>query len=147
MNAMRSSSLVGTWTLLSFSAVALNEEKVHPFGHHPVGQLIYTDDGHMAEVISRAGRSKFASADPLAGTPAEIKEAFEGMEAFAGTYEVDETDAIVTHRALVSRLPNWEGGAERRQFKHDGNRLVLSTPPVLARGTEWVLTLTWKRCE
>jgi hypothetical protein len=146
-NAMRSNHLVGTWTLVSFSAVAPNGKKQDPFGDNPLGQLIYTNDGHMAAVLSRTGRSKFASPDPLGGTPSEIKEAFEGMEAYAGTYEINEKEAVVTHRPLVSRMPNWEGGSQQRHFKLDGNRLVLSTPPFFARGSEWVLTLTWQRCE
>ena len=144
---MRSHPLVGTWTLVSCSAVAPNGEKLDPYGDAPLGQLIYTNDGHMAAVLSRAGRSRFASPDLLAGTSSEIKEAFEGMDAYAGIYEINEKEASVTHRTLVSRMPNWEGSPQLRYFKFDGNRLVLSTPPIMARGTEWVLTLTWQRRE
>jgi hypothetical protein len=60
----------------------------------------------MAAVLARRGCSKFASSDPFAGTPGEIKEAFEGMDAYAGIYEVNDKEGVVTHLPPVSQIPN-----------------------------------------
>ena len=142
---MHSNELVGTWSLVSFVAVGPNGEEAHPWGKNPIGQLIYTESGHMSGVLSRAGRSKFASPDPRAGTTEEIKQAFEGMEAYAGTYEVNSAEGVVTHHPAVCRLPNWEGRDQKRHFVLRGEELSLSTAPVLAHGAEWTLNLIWRR--
>ncbi|MHB1342927.1 MAG: lipocalin-like domain-containing protein [Thermoleophilia bacterium] len=137
--------LVGTWSLVSFTALSSSGEERHPHGRSPVGLLIYTSDGHMSAVISRSNRPKFASSDLVGGTPEEIKQAFEGLEAYAGTYEVDGERATVTHHLAVCRFPNWEGGSQVRHFILTGDRLLLTTPPMTARGAEWVYTITWQR--
>lgn len=137
--------LAGTWSLLSFTAKSSAGDERHPHGTSPLGQLIYTADGDMSVVLSRSNRPKFASSDLVGGTPEEIRQAFEGLEAYAGTYEVDAARGTVVHRLAVCRFPNWEGGAQLRHFALDGNRLLLSTPPMTARGAEWVYTLTWQR--
>lgn len=139
--------LVGAWALVSVTATSVDddEQKGLPFGEHPVGQLLYAANGHMAIVLMREGRPRFASGDVLDGMPEEIRQAFEGFEAYAGTYQVDIDDGSILHHALVCRLPNWEGGTQFRFFTLDGNELVLNSPPIKARGQEWVLSSTWRR--
>jgi hypothetical protein len=93
----------------------------------------------------RRGRPRFAAGDPLDGAPEEIKAAFEGFDAYCGTYTLDEAAGVVTHRVLASRFPNWEGTDQVRRVELDGDRLHLATPPILARGAEWVVAVTWQR--
>lgn len=143
---MRSNQLIGTWSLVSFSAKSANGETQEPFGPNPLGRLMYTADGQMSVVLTRTGRAKFASTDTFAGSPNEIKEAFEGMEAYAGTYEINEADSSVTHHTLVARIPNWEGSMQKRYFHVVGNHLELTSPPIFAKGAEWVATIRWRRC-
>ena len=138
-------ALVGTWTLLSFKAKSSAGDERHPHGTNPVGQLVYTAEGYMSVVMSRSNRPKFASADLVGGTPEEVRQAFEGLEAYAGTYEVDAARGTVTHHLAVCRYPNWEGQSQLRHFELSGDHLVLSTPPMTARGAQWVYTLVWQR--
>jgi len=141
----RSSDLVGTWSLVSFVASGPNGELRHPWGERPSGELIYTANGHMAVVMAQPERAKFASGDPLQGTPEEVRQAFEGMEAYAGTYEVDMHEQCVVHHVAIHRLPNWEGSVQRRHFLLQGDHLTLRTPPFSLRGSDWVLVLVWRR--
>lgn len=55
---------------------------------------------------------------------------FEGLDAYAGTYEFDEVTGTVTHYATVARFPNWEGTAQVRYAKLVAGILHLSTPPI-----------------
>lgn len=142
---MQQHELIGTWTLRSFVAIGSNGERREVWGEQPAGQLVYTSDGHMAVVMTRPDRARFVSADPFGGTLDEVKQAFEGMEAYAGTYHVDGDSGAVIHQTNISRLPNWEGGSQVRYASLNADELTLRTPPVRARGGEWVLTLVWRR--
>ena len=137
--------LVGTWSLESFTAKGSGGVERLPFGESPQGLLTYTASGYMAAVLMRSGRPKFASGDLRGGTPEEIKQAFEGFDAYAGSYELDEESGIVTHHAEISRFPNWEGTGQVRYAKLDGGKLYLTTPPMRSLGQNWVFTLSWRR--
>src|SRR5437762_12952040 len=101
---MRTEDLVGTWILESFVAKSANGAQVLPFGESPRGFLTYTDGGYVAAVLMRSGRAKFASRDLRGGTPEEVKEAFDGFDAYAGPFSFDAQTGIVTHSAEVARL-------------------------------------------
>jgi hypothetical protein len=142
---MKSADLLGTWSLETFSAKGADGTEIFPFGDAPKGLITYTTAGYMAAVLMRSGRPKFASGDPLGGRPEEIKEAFEGFDAYAGRYEFDEETSIATHHAEVARFPNWENSAQVRYAKLVGAKLYLSTPEIFAMGQKWVATLTWRK--
>jgi hypothetical protein len=120
-------------------------DQFFPYGENPTGMIIYSESGDVTVVLMWVGRSKFASGDPLGGTAEEIKEAFEGFDAYGGTYEVDMEKGVVTHPIEVGRFPNWEGTAQVRYFKLLGDQLLLSTPPIPALEQEWVLDVVWER--
>ncbi len=142
---MKSTDILGTWSLEVFSAKGEDGTVVFPFGDAPKGLITYTAAGYMAAVLMKGGRTKFASGDALGGTAEEIKEAFEGFEAYAGRYEFDEEASVVTHHAEVARLPNWEDSAQVRYAKMLDTTLNLSTPEIVAMGQKWVATLTWRK--
>ena len=142
---MHREDLVGTWLLESFTAKSSGGAEVLPLGELPQGVLIYTEDGHMSAVVMASGRPRFASGDLRSGTPDEIKQAFEGFDAYAGTYEMDQESGTITHRAQVARFPNWEGTAQVRYAKVVDGKLHLATPPVRAVGQDWIATLAWRR--
>ncbi|MCK9284356.1 MAG: lipocalin-like domain-containing protein [Rhodocyclaceae bacterium] len=137
--------LIGTWTLVSYVASGSGGEERYPHGRMPQGQLIYTAEGDMAVMLMRRGRPKFAADDLVGGSADELRSAFEGFEAYTGTFDVDSVAGCVRHHLDVCRFPNWEGGTQLRHFKLSGERLELSTPPITARGREWIYTLLWQR--
>jgi hypothetical protein len=107
--------------------------------------LMYGADGYMFGFLIRPGRSKFASGDMMGGTPDEIKQAFEGFEAYCGTYDVDGKKSVVTHHIEGSRFPNFEGADQSFFFEFFANRLIIKSQPIPALGTEWVVSLMWER--
>jgi len=138
--------LVGHWKLVSFEAAGGNATEF-PLGRDVSGQLIYDAAGHMAVQIMKLGRPSFESGDQGAGTAEEVSAAFQGYVAYFGTYVVDERSRLVTHRIAGSLFPNWIGSEQRREIVLEGDRLTLSTPPMLFQGKQRVFRLVWKRME
>jgi lipocalin-like protein len=138
-------ALVGSWKLVSCYSENSDGEVLYPFGEHPVGMLLYGENGTMCTVSMRVGRPKFATGDMGAGTPEEIKVAFEGCEAYCGTFTIDESASTVTHRVEASRFPNWEGSEQVRYFELLGNKLRIYTPSILGKGKMWVFHVVWER--
>ena len=141
---MQNVNLVGTWKLLSAISRNPDEDKLYPFGENPFGRLMYDTNGNVSVFIMRTGRSKFVSGDHMGGTAEEIKEAFEGFLAYCGTYKIDEDKGTITHHIEGDKFPNWEGTDQLRFFKLSGNQLTLNTPPILAWGKEWIVSLIWE---
>ena len=142
---MTSATITGTWKLISADAKSQNNDSVQPYGENPYGRLMYDKDGNMSVILMRRGRSKFISDDIYGGSTEEIKEAFEGFDAYCGTYEVDIKNGVVTHNIEGARFPNWEGTDQQRFFELSDGRLVLKTAPIPGLGTEWVVSLIWHR--
>ena len=78
-------------------------------------------------------------------TAAEVKEAFEGFDAYCGTYSIDDQAGCVIHHVEVSRFPNWEGSDLKRYYRHRDGELTLTTEPTYALGQEWVIHVVWRR--
>ena len=141
------SPLVDTWKLLSFESQSAAGDTAYPFGEHPHGLLMYDSHGRMSVVLTRADRPAFASGDPARGTPEEIKAAFEGFNAYCGTYTVDTTRGTVTHHVEANSFPNWVGTDQQRFFTLSERRLTLRAPPLLVDGQTVTLTAVWERVD
>jgi hypothetical protein len=115
----------------------------HPFGRDPQGYLIYTADGYMSAVLTPVARLPFAAGDILRGTGAEQARAAATCIAYAGRYMVQE--GRVLHHVETSLFPNWVGGAQERRYELNGDRLPLSTAPLLQDGQERCALLVWER--
>jgi hypothetical protein len=139
--------LAGTWKLFSFESQSATGEISHPFGEHAHGLLMYDSHGRMSVVLSRAGRPLFVSGDPARGTPEEIRAAFEGFNAYCGTYKIDEQNNTVTHHVEANSFPNWVGTDQERFFSLTGRRLTLRTPPLLEDGETVTFTAVWERID
>jgi hypothetical protein len=102
-------------------------------------------NGHFSAQVMRPGRPTFASGDRLKGTPAEIKSAFEGSFAYFGTYEVNQQEHTLILHVKGSLFPDWVGKEQKRFFEFSGNRMTLTTPPILIGGKQVTAVLTWER--
>ena len=94
---MHNLNFVGTWKLLSHIGQSPNEDPIYTFGENPFGRLMYDNNGNMSVFIMRRGRSTFVSDDPTGGTTEEIKEEFEGLLAYCGTYEIERINFLMTN--------------------------------------------------
>jgi hypothetical protein len=145
MRSNVASQFVGTWRLISCSAVTPDGVTTHPFGMYAQGRLTYEAGGRMAVQIARPGQSSFASGDPRLPTDAEARAAYDRYMAYYGTYTVDEDNEVVVHHVEVSLTPDWAGTDQRRHYSLEGKRLTLTTRPALFGGAERVTTLVWEK--
>ena len=134
--------LIGAWRLVSFETVS-NGAVTYPYGADGCGSLLYSADGRMSVILSRANRPALPTADPLAPVTAEKAAAFESCFAYSGTFTV-APDRVV-HRLEQCTFPNWIGTEQVRYARFDGPRLVLETPPMPMGGVDVVSRLVWER--
>jgi hypothetical protein len=144
---MNRQDILGPWKLISMEATNHEGDVFYPFGETPSGMIMYDSSGYMSYTAMRSGRPKFVSGDLAGGTPEEIKAAFDGFDAYCGTYELNLEGGIITHYVETSKFPNWEGSEQVRFFQVSGTRLRIDTPPIEVRGTEWVIQVTFARPE
>lgn len=130
-------SLVGNyrvWCVEHFS----DHGTLHPFGDDPQGFLMYSVEGLMTAVLMASDRPTLAM-DLLQGTSTatdeETADAFRSAYGFAGTYEVAGSE--VTHRILVSTMPNWVGTTQVRPFELTGELLTLYPPNWRLQARRW----------
>ena len=141
------SPFAGVWKLVSCEAVRRNGSAIPLYGRAPIGRLYYDEYGHMSVHIMRAGRRVFQGDTKLGRCDGEVREAFEGYEAYFATYVVDSERRLIEHKVIGSLFPNWTGTIQTRFYEFDGpNRLVLSTQPADAvpRG-KTLVRLIWER--
>lgn len=141
------SQLVGTWKLISAEFRRANGEIIPLYGENPAGVLMYDASGNMSVQMMQRARPQFAIADRLGGTPEQIQAAFQGYQAYFGTYSIDENARVVTHHITGALLPNWVGVDQKRFYELSGNRLYLTlqTPTLMIGGTEATGYVVWKR--
>jgi hypothetical protein len=140
---MTQASLVGTWRLVSLESRTADGQVSYPWGTDAVGYIIYNEDGYMSVAIMGSNRSEFASGDIKGGSTEEKAAAADTYISYCGRYEV-QGDTVIHHIEL-SLFPNWVGVDQKRALQFDGNRLLLSTPPILVEGTERTSHLIWER--
>ena len=97
----------------------------------------------MSVAIMSTKRPKFASGDLWGGTTEEKVAAADTYISYCGKYEV-QGDKVI-HHIDVSFFPNWSGVDQTRFFEFKGNRLSLSTPPILMAGIQRTAHLIWER--
>jgi lipocalin-like protein len=141
-----SDCIVGTWTLASWTRFVGGVEEPGLLGRDAVGHLLYSRDGYMSAHLMRRGRARFATED-VAGPadPLERAAAYDGYQGYCGRYEVDEDGSFVLHRVALSSNPNWTDSVQKRFIQFAGDRMKLTTPPILRRGKEATVVLIWER--
>ena len=106
--------LVGTWTFVVAEITAADGAKSYPFGETPKGILVFTADGHFAQIHVASDVPMIASNNRLTGTPEEYAAIMRRSLSIFGTYTVDEAKKTVTFHIVSSTFPNWEGESQTR---------------------------------
>jgi hypothetical protein len=136
--------LLGEWTLVSWSGIDGNGERVSHGGAHPSGELIYLESGRMAVQIQHDGRNRFGSTDWSAGSDDERAAAYATYNAYCGTFSVPEPGVVVHHVELAIH-PDHPGMDKRREFQLDGDELTLRTQAVETSNGPATSELVWRR--
>jgi hypothetical protein len=130
--------LMGTWQYISLSGRNTAGDVIYPYGEHLYGMLMYDPGGNMSALLMNPDRPRFLSGDMMNGTPDELEAAFEGFDAYCGTYTLDEQNATITHHVKGAKFPNWVGTDQVRFYEISGDTLRISAPPIMAHGDEWI---------
>jgi len=117
----------------------------HPWGTDVRGRLTYDAAGHVALQIAKGGREPFASDDLEAGTPEEVRRAWDGYHAWFGRFTVREDDQSVVHHIEASLFPNWAGVDQTRLVSLDGDGLVLRSKSMPYGGEPVEFQTRWVR--
>ncbi len=140
---MTRNPLLGTWKLVELASRGADGDVDYLLGPDAVGYITYTADGRMSVSIMSADRARFASEDIAGGTAAEKATIAETYLSYCGPYEIRGNP--VFHHVEVSAFPNWIGADQQRTFEIDGDRLLLTTPPLLRNGVRRTSHLSWER--
>jgi hypothetical protein len=131
-------ALVGTWLLRSWQLVYDDDRPPeYPLGPDATGFLLYTPDGHVSAMLSRARRERRAAATAL-----EKSAAYDEVFAYTGRFHV--RDGAVYHAIEASTNASLIGVTSTRFIKLDGENLTLSGPdfhPGAARSQ----IIAWRR--
>lgn len=139
---MTSNPLIGTWRLISWENRNASGHISYPLGKDAVGYIIYNRDGYMFVAIMRANRAKFAAGALLSGSIEEKAHAAGTYVSYCGRY--DFHGETVVHHVDLSLFPNWVGIDQERLVEVRGNRITLSTRPILLGGVQRTAHLIWE---
>src|ERR1043165_2674111 len=79
-------AIVGTWNFVVAEVTAPDGKKSFPFGETPKGILIFTADGHFAQIHVAGDVPKIASNNRLTGTAEEYADIMRRSLSVFGTY-------------------------------------------------------------
>ena len=136
-------TLVGTWELISAVSEDLaTGQKTNIYKGTPVGFIAYGADGRIMTIVVDSDRKRPVG---TVATASEAEALFRSMAAYAGTYTIKGNQVI--HRPDVSWNEAWTGTDQIREYKFDGERLILSTSPSpdAFTGKMSVRTLIWEK--
>jgi hypothetical protein len=140
--------IIGTWTLCSWTRLIDGVEEPGLLGRDALGQIVYSPDGYMSANLMRRGRQRFATDDLIGSSdPLERAAAYDGYQGYCGRYEIDEAASVLLHRVSISSNPNWTESVQKRFVEFIGQRMKLTTPPILRQGKKAAVVLIWERAK
>jgi len=139
--------LVGTWSFVIAEITTADGKRTLPFGDQPKGMLIFTSDGHFAQVHVAGDLPRIASNNRLAGTPEDNKAIVHGSLALFGTYTVDEEKKTLTFKIEGSTFPNLAGVAQTRTIDLLSDDEFRNTNPAASRDVPAIAANIYKRAK
>jgi len=137
--------LLGTWKLVS-AGTFRPDGKFEPYaeyGPNPRGYLMYDTTGHMCVSLANPNHPHWANSEKP--TDAEKLRSYDVFFAYCGTYEVREKEGRVIHRPEVGSWPHYIGTDQSRNFRFEGDRLILSDEETPPGGERRRYQITWQR--
>jgi hypothetical protein len=127
--------LVGTWKLAVVDNLLADGSRVHLYGTHPSGLLMFDAEGNYSLQIVSADRPRFAANDKGKGTADEYRSAVQGSNAHFGQYVLNRAEGTITFRIEHASYPNWEGTEQTRSYTLTGDRLKYTVPAPTTGGS------------
>ena len=119
-------SLVGTWRIVRHSAPAGSDSTSLQLGSKPRGYLVYDAKGHVFLQVQDAGADSLRQRPWREAPDSVLTRLLSGFRAYFGTYTVDSSALMVTHRIEGEFLPEGRGTVEvATPFRLHGDSLTL----------------------
>ncbi len=138
-------SIVGLWKVVGdVNKVVATGEASHPFGEHPNGYQLFSQGGHMMQLICGEGRKAPSGQVP---TEKERAELFNSLQARSGQYEVSGTKVVIRFDGSESHSVN--GSTRAYIVEINGSRMTLTAEPFIRprTGQQVTAVLTLERAE
>ena len=134
--------LHGTYRLVSTTQRIVDTGQVETFTNEN-GFINYGREGRMFVLIVRGNRPKAETIEKM--TDQQRADLFRSMAAYTGTYRFDGKS--VQHHIDASWNELWTGTTQVRYVKREGDKLILTTPPIARPqdGKKAVTTLVWEK--
>jgi hypothetical protein len=125
--------LVGSWILTSLISGEGASETL-PYGANPKGCMMVDANGRFSITVARSDLPKFASNNRMMGTAEENKAIVQGVIAYFGTYDIDESTHVLTVHVEGSTFPNFDYGTQTRILSFRGDDEVTYFNPTPSMG-------------
>jgi ketosteroid isomerase-like protein len=118
--------VIGTWQLVSAGTFRRDGsfEPYPEYGSNARGYLMYDSTGHMCVSLANPNHPYWVNAEKP--TDAEKVRSYDVFFAYCGTYEIREKESRIIHRPEMGSWPHYVGTDQNRNFRLEGNRLILS---------------------
>jgi len=145
MSKLLSTTLPGTWRLVSRIDVAANgERRPDPaLGEDPVALLFYDRSGNFAAQFMKLDRSSVV--DGVGGPAKNNSRARDGYDAYFGSYTVDDAAGTVTQKLAGALSKENVGHVLTRAMTVEGDELKIELETTSLEGEPVTRTLRWKR--
>ena len=140
-----SNDLVGPWSLVSIDNIYPDGTRVHPYGEHPDGLLMFDREGNYAIQILKASRPKIASGDKNNCTPEEYASIVKGTNSHYGTYQVNPERNTITFNIAHASFPNWEGTVQVRSFTLANDQIKYVVNHTTQGGQSVIAEVVWRK--
>ena len=121
----QAASLVGTWRIVHhISAVGADSGSL-VFGSRPRGYLVYDATGHVFLQVQDSVKADTVKSLWREAPDSVLKKVLLGFQAYFGTYVVDSTGQVVTHRIEGELLPRFGSVEVATPFRLSGDSLIL----------------------
>jgi hypothetical protein len=124
---------VGSWILTSLVSGEGAGETL-PYGANPKGSMMVDANGRFSITVVRSDLPRFASNNRMTGTAEENKAIVQGVIAYFGTYDIDESTHVLTVHVEGSTFPNFDCGTQTRILSFRGDDEVTYFNPTPSMG-------------
>ena len=133
-------TLIGAWRLITWQEILPDGRVQYPLGETARGQLLYSEDGHVAAQLVSADRARLKESDWRQASTEEAARTWKEYFGYFGTFSIDEKEKAVIHHVDGAWFPNIEHTQQVRHFRLEGRRLILDAD------TEWgKVRIIWER--
>ena len=139
---MNSSSLIGTYKLISWEIRHESGKVNYPLGPDAQGIINYSQNGYVFVHIMAKGRKMHSVGDLFGGEIAEIKNSATTHISYCGKYDVQGKEVV--HYVTISSFPNWVNSEQRRNWEFKDGRLLLSARGLQVGSEKVEASLIWE---